>query len=250
VLVEERRRTSRRDLFEMAGVAATNTRVQKFNSTDTSFEPEALNRCESPRPGRNRAGVEKGKRVTRAFSIFPGETTHMPGKGMVPSEFYEGFVLQDFFDWEEQPSSLRRAMHLSISAGHLADHYCRYHQRHSPQFEQIFPGPPTDDKGLKLFLPVLYKREPTFQTIRHMANALKHLYTRATCNVASGGAVWQLVDDDGLTLKSDFEAREEKGDIVIQTTDGLTTLFSVAIRGTMDMWSDILSRGNDNPWTG
>jgi hypothetical protein len=59
-----------------------------------------------------------------------------------------------------------------------------------PKFEQIFPGPATKDDGLNLFLAALYKREPAFKTIRHMANALKHLYTRATCTVASGGAVY------------------------------------------------------------
>jgi hypothetical protein len=165
--------------------------------------------------------------------------------GMAPWEFHEVFVSEDYADWQDDPDSLRKAMHLAVSAGHLADHYCRFHQRHNPEFEQKYPGPESDDKGLNQFLAALYKREPMFKLIRHMANAYKHLYTRSSCSVSSGGAIEYLEHEE---MRLDQQYSEPKGDITIKTRDGSSTTFSAAIAATIQMWDDVLSQAD--PWTG
>lgn len=70
---------------------------------------------------------------------------------MSPYAFYEGFVYEDFSDWKDEPESIRKAFHVAVSAFHLADHYCRYHQIRSPTFQKLYGKDAIRDEGLNKF---------------------------------------------------------------------------------------------------
>jgi hypothetical protein len=161
--------------------------------------------------------------------------------GMTPDEFYEGFVWQDYVEWQAEPDSIRRAFHVAISAFHLADHYCRYYQRNNTAFAQKYQE--KDDKGLQDFQEALRRRTPSFKIIQDMANAYKHLYTRASCSIASGGAI-MTVKFDSETIEHEWSEKSYVGTIIIRHRDGSVSKFVEAIDQTMQMWSEIISQGD------
>jgi hypothetical protein len=152
--------------------------------------------------------------------------------GMEPDEFYEAFVKVDHEDWQDEPHSMRKAFHVAVSAFHLADHFCRYHQRTTPTFRKRFGADWEDDDGLKEFQKVLRKEWRSFKAIQDMATAYKHLYTRARCEVSSAGSI-EFLEYDGLTIVGDCA-------IVITHRNGTVTKFETAISDVMDMWQHVL----------
>jgi hypothetical protein len=159
--------------------------------------------------------------------------------GVKPYEFYDAFVWVDYFDWQQDPHSLRKAFHVAVSSFHLADHYCRYYQRNSSTFQKRFGTDWESDDGLKKFQKALRKREPSFKPIHDMATAYKHLYTRGRCDVSSAGSI-ELFKGDRLTIVGDRV-------LVIKHRNGDRTKFETAISGVMDMWQQILDL--DDPAT-
>jgi hypothetical protein len=155
---------------------------------------------------------------------------------MIPYDFYEGFLYPDYEDWKADPVSIRRAFHVAVSAFHLADHYCRYHQRRDTAFAQKYQE--KHDQGLKEFQEALRHRTPSFKTIQDMANAYKHLYTRASCSILSGGAIENVKFDDE-TIDNDW-SKEPAGTIVIRHRNGSVTKFADSIEQVMEMWSEII----------
>ncbi|MET3524473.1 hypothetical protein [Mesorhizobium abyssinicae] len=147
--------------------------------------------------------------------------------GMTPSEFLEGFAQEDYWEWEQSKGSLRAAFHAAISASHLADHYYRFHARMNPHKVASFPT-------FNHFLEHLKTACPPFKVIRDMANAYKHLYTKASCDVASGGSVHRVTASGEIF---DTEWSDETGSrIVIRHRDGQLTDFGPAITQVNEMW--------------
>jgi hypothetical protein len=160
--------------------------------------------------------------------------------GMTPDEFFHGFVLENYEDWKDAPHSIRRAFNVSVSAFHLADHYFRYYKRRDQEFAAQF-------KELGDFQAALTARTPSFKIIQDMANAYKHLYTRASCSIASGGSIESL-SYDGQTIEEDW--REDgtafAGFIVIRRRDKSVVEFAPAIDAVVEIWSGIVL-GDDRP---
>jgi hypothetical protein len=77
-------------------------------------------------------------------------------------------------DWDAQPDSIRLAFHVAVSGFHLADHYCRYHQRQVPAFARKYPE--KNDQGLKDFQEALKRKTPAFKVIQDMRAGLGNLH--------------------------------------------------------------------------
>jgi hypothetical protein len=159
--------------------------------------------------------------------------------GMTPSDFFEGFLFEDYADWKNEPTSIRRGFHVAVSAFHLADHYFRYHARMNPAFAAKY-------NSLNKFQAALTRRTPSFKVIQDIANAYKHLYTRASCSISSGGSV-ESVNLDGREIEQNWQGSDGnyKGDIAIRHRTGAVTQFSAAIAAVIEMWTDIINQ--DDP---
>jgi hypothetical protein len=147
---------------------------------------------------------------------------------MTPDEFFDGFVLEDYDEWNEEQSSIRKSFHVAVSASHLSDHYCRYHQRKSVAFQRRFGKYWLKDEGVIAFKCALSKRQPLFKPIHHMATAYKHLYTRTSCDVSSSGAI-ESIKSGSLNIDHDPDDYV----VVIRHRNGSTT--------NMDMWREVLA---------
>ena len=154
--------------------------------------------------------------------------------GMTPYEFYEGFVFPNYSDWQKEPTSVRLAFNTAVAAFHLADHYCRYFQNEDADFLQRYGE---GEDGLKEFQATLVLRQSDFKTIQDMANAYKHLYTRTSCSIASGGAI-TCIEYEGDKIEADYE--EPKYEVVIRHRNGAMTKFSKVIESVLEMWTDIV----------
>jgi hypothetical protein len=115
---------------------------------------------------------------------------------MTPYEFFDAFVYWDYKDWQDERNSIRKAFHAAVSASHLADYYCRYHQRTNAAFQLRYGDDWLKDDGLTKFRCALQERELLFKPIHDMALAFKHLYPRARCDVSSGGEIENVQCDD------------------------------------------------------
>jgi hypothetical protein len=154
--------------------------------------------------------------------------------GLKPWEFFDTFVKGNQVAWDEKPYSVVRAFNLAIAVSHLADHYFRYFEKENHDFVHRHGK---NDKGLNRFRAVLIKREPYFKVIQDMANVYKHLYTRASCAIASGGAI-EYLEYDGEVIEP--QGDNGRYEIVIRHRDGKTTKFSEAIGRVMQMWGEII----------
>jgi hypothetical protein len=152
--------------------------------------------------------------------------------GMTPSEFFDGFVVENYRDWQDAPHSIRRAFNAAISAFHLADHYFGYYERRNEEFSKRY-------KKLENFQATLTSRVPSFRVIQDMATAYKHLYTRATCSVLSGGSIETLTFGK-QKIEGDWREVDGKlsGNIVINLRDKSVIEFATAIDGVVEMWRD------------
>jgi hypothetical protein len=158
---------------------------------------------------------------------------------MTPDGFFEGFVLKDYGDWKSEPHSIRKAFHAAVSAFHLADHYFSYYHRHNKTFS-------TKYKKLELYQAALKRETPSFKLIQDMANAYKHLYTRVSCSILSGGAI-EYVTYGSQKIEnaySDNSGDEQIDAIVIRCRDGSVVQFTAAIAGVIEMWSKIMYEEN------
>jgi hypothetical protein len=154
--------------------------------------------------------------------------------GMTPEDFFQGFVEMDHDDWREAPSDIRRAFHAAVSAFHLADHYYRYHARRNEGFLARY-------RNLGEFQKALAQRAPLFKVIQDMANAYKHLYTYATCSIASGGSI-ESMKYSGGTIEQDWP--DAQGDmtsgIIIRRRDKSVIRFNEAIDAVIEMWRSVM----------
>lgn len=160
--------------------------------------------------------------------------------GMTPYEFYDVFLSENYEDWKNEPDSIRKAFNVAVSAFHLADHYCLFHQRKSAAFLQRYKE--KNDVGLNEFRSDLELCQPLFKVIRDMANAYKHLYTRGTtCSIDSTGAI-ECVEYNGESIEQDWSdaSADSVAEIVIRHDDGSVTNFHTAIEGVMEMWREII----------
>jgi hypothetical protein len=162
---------------------------------------------------------------------------------MTPDVFYEGFVLMDYEDWKRDHTSIRLAFHVAVSAFHLADHYCRYHQRTNTAFRQRFGKEWLKDDGLDKFVEALINRHPSFKPIHDMATAYKHLYTRSRCSVLSGGAIFKMLRSESVEVNQE----DQNGAVVIMIRhkDGSNTIFKTAISRVIEMWKERMKQ--DDP---
>jgi hypothetical protein len=152
---------------------------------------------------------------------------------MKPDVFYDAFVRADYREWQDDPHCLRKAFHVAVSAFHLADHFCRYHQRNTATFRKRFGANYEKDKGLERFQEVLDDRQPSFKPIHDMATAYKHLYTRARCSVSSAGSI-EFIEYDGTKIVGDRV-------LFITHKSGPKTKFATAISDVIDMWEQVLA---------
>jgi hypothetical protein len=154
--------------------------------------------------------------------------------GMTPYDFFDGFVLKNYQDWVDEPYSVRKAFNAAVSAFHLADHYFRYHRRSNAEFSKRY-------KHIGQFQAALTSQTPSFKVIQDMANAYKHLYTRASCSVASGGSIESLTYGN-QTIETDWQEDNGKwtGNIVIRRRDKSVAGFAGAIQEIIEMWSAVL----------
>lgn len=159
--------------------------------------------------------------------------------GMNPYQFFEGFLCQDFQEWEADRSSIRRGGHVAVSAFHLADHYFRYYLRHSPEFADRY----NKKGGLNDFREALAKRVPSFRVIQDIAIAYKHLYTWDECSVASTGAI-EIITSENLEIDHDWNG-DDNTEIIIRHRNGSITRFSPAIEDTMKMWREIINQSTN-----
>ncbi|MER9724647.1 MULTISPECIES: hypothetical protein [unclassified Mesorhizobium] len=70
-----------------------------------------------------------------------------------------------------------------------------------------------------------------------MATAFKHLYTRATCSIASGGSI-ESVTYRVDTIEGDWQQAEGgwTGGVIIRRRDKSIVRFDQAIEAVIEMW--------------
>ena len=151
---------------------------------------------------------------------------------MTPSDFYYGFVKQDYYDWKSDRSSVRKAFHVATSAVHLADHYFRYHRKRDLGFAA---GYPTDEtKGLQRFQDEIIAECPAFKLIQDVTNTLKHLYPRARCDISSAGSI-EGIETDDCAIEANW--LNGNGDVVVRLRNSSSVSFGEAIEAVIKMWS-------------
>jgi hypothetical protein len=72
-----------------------------------------------------------------------------------------------------------------------------------------------------------------------MGNAYKHLYTRASCSIASGGTI-ETVAFRGNTIEHAWDESDCAGQIIIRHRDERTSIFSTSIEAVVNMWTTII----------
>ncbi len=118
--------------------------------------------------------------------------------GMTPEEYFEGFVMGNFSDFEENPDSIRHAFNAVIACSHFADHYFEYYRLHNSY--QIRSA-----RDIHQFVKQLSdETNGAFGRVRDIANAFKHLYRGAKYPsiISSAGAV------ERLRLSGEYSVRE------------------------------------------
>lgn len=115
--------------------------------------------------------------------------------GMTPDAYFEAFVQDNYFDYVENPGSVRRAFNAAVPASHLADHYFEYYKKKDPERVKDF-------QSLGKFVEFLCaETEGAFRDVRSIANAYKHLYT----NVDPQKSVHSTVESTGAVVCISFE---------------------------------------------
>jgi hypothetical protein len=167
------------------------------------------------------------------------EMGEAPMVEMTPDGFFEGLVLEDYEDWKNDPHSIRKSFHSAVSAFHLADHYFNYYHRHNQKFS-------TKYKKLENYQTALKRRTTSFKVIQDMANAYKHLYTRGSCSILSGGAIENVTYGKQIieNAYSDNNGHEQIDGIIIRRRDGSVVQFTAAIADVIEMWRKIMYEGN------
>ena len=164
--------------------------------------------------------------------------------GMTPDAFFEAFVQDNYFDYVENPGSVRRAFNAAVSASHLADHYFEYYKKKDPERLKDF-------SSLGKFVEFLCTRtDGAFRDVRSIANAYKHLYTNVDpqksvhSTVESTGAVVRLSFEydypDLDEIEEDYEASEQASMVVYRRKDGQRLVFLPALERVHSFWSEFL----------
>lgn len=126
--------------------------------------------------------------------------------GMTPDEFFATFVLGNYFDFADEPGCVRRAFNAAIAASHMLDHYFEYCQRHDK-------GELKEYASRKAYMAHVAKlTNGSFQDIRSIANAYKHLYVgeREYSSISSAGdiEVLPIEGEDICEIRQDYEDDE------------------------------------------
>jgi len=160
---------------------------------------------------------------------------------MTPWGYYEAFVIQNLWDYEQEPYDIRRGMNASISAFQLADVMYAYYERNGPNLIQSWPK--KED-----FLKDLCSRDSSFLTVQSVATAYKHLYTNQTFyEIASGGALTSFRVPD-VELESEWKddvdvelESERKGDVIVLRRDGTKASLKGALKSVVEeLWPSVL----------
>lgn len=164
--------------------------------------------------------------------------------GMTPYQFFESFVEGNYYDFLENPGSVRQAFNAAVSASHLADHYFTYFEVHDPSKISGF-------KHIGDFVEHLSKQtEGSFRDIRSISNAYKHLYTSRDPNkavyssVSSTSAIEsiELIDKDSEMSKIEEEwiSNPKDGDtgskVVFTRKDGKQLEFLPTLTNVFKYW--------------
>jgi len=136
---------------------------------------------------------------------------------MTPEDFFATFVIDNQFEFHENPGSLRCAFNAAIAASHCADHYFHFHKKYNRHLVAEYP-----DKSIKPFLDHLSaETNGAFGDVRSIANVYKHLYRRIgkkfapEVAITSCGAIYgiELHRDAFLTgIREDFEDRDSSAE--------------------------------------
>jgi hypothetical protein len=167
----------------------------------------------------------------------------MPIK-MIPEEYYDAFVLGNYNDFIDNPSSVMKAFNAAVAASHLADFYYNYYKIHDPRLIQKY-------KGLGKFVADITKNTNNyFQDIRSIANAYKHLYTgikqeyEKFSTISSAGTIESIVfeDEEVNQLTEELLDKDASDFIVVYTRkSGEQIQFKLAIEKVIDFWGNLIN---------
>lgn len=168
--------------------------------------------------------------------------------GMTPYQFFDAFVRGNHEDCQQNPGCIRRAFNAAVSASHLADHYWAYNENNDP----------SKIKGLKnigKFVEYLSTQSSgSFQDIRSISNAYKHLYTSIDhkksvySSISSTGAIEgiQLKDSEAevVELEEQWPEKSEnnrfESRVVFTRKDGQRFVFIHTLNSVIQMWESLL----------
>lgn len=171
--------------------------------------------------------------------------------GMTPHDFLFAFVEGNHDDCVKDPGCVRRAFNAAVSASHLADHYWKYHRRHTPKLVAKF-------KTLHDYVEHITKEtDQHFQDIRSIANAYKHLYEDTSRNrgkanywsVSSAGSIdyvtFERKSSPLKSIESDYSSAESMSPefkVIFHRRDGTQHDFLPALERVIKFWSSEVYR--------
>ncbi len=160
--------------------------------------------------------------------------------GMTPYDFYGGFVLPNYWDYENELGDVRLGFNAAVAASHMADHCFWYFHKHSPAKIGRFPQ-------LEDYVNYLsQKTDGLFWDIHSVANAYKHLYTRSEASVSSGGAIDSITRLPGDI--TEIAAETSPSIVVYRRRTGERCELLPALKKVVDFWSEELdARDSDSP---
>lgn len=163
---------------------------------------------------------------------------------LIPSEYFQAFVLGNLEDFKQNPGCLRRAFNVSVSATHMTDHYFSYNRRRHPELVAAWKDVPALGEHISKLTGGAYK------DIKSIANAYKHLYESSKgkghqWTVASGGSV-ECVDFSSVErrlkyLGHDVGDESDYGEaIMFRRRDGTRGQLLPAIEQVVEYWMSTL----------
>jgi hypothetical protein len=164
--------------------------------------------------------------------------------GMTPMEYYDAFVLANYYDCIDNPGCVRRAFNAAVSSSHLADHYWTYWKKNDPSKISAFNTIGDFVQDLS------HNTGGCFRDIRSIANAYKHLYTStnpkksAFSSIASTGAIESIIFNDESLEVNDIEesfsresgGTEIKSKVVYTCKDGQQKYFMNSLEIFINYW--------------
>lgn len=167
----------------------------------------------------------------------------MPVK-MTPEEYYDAFVLGNYNDFLENPSSVMRAFNSAVAASHLADCYYNYYKINNPSLLIYY-------NSLKDFIiHISQETDNYFTDIRSISNAYKHLYTGINqqfarySTISSAGTIESIVFEDEEIIEVSEEPIDDNiSEFVVVYTrkTGEQISFNQAIEIVIKFWETTIN---------